>query len=145
MSLKYCGVFRTERLDSRPGGLGLFAFDVAGESRIVIKPNHMLRKSFLMTLKPGASFEYEQRHNPIWPELQDVLRKHGVQNYSIFIDRSDNQRLFGYAEIESEELWRRIGENDTCRRWWNYMKDLMLTNDDASPVAIDLVEVFHLE
>ena len=98
-----------------------------------------------MTLKPGAWIEYERRHNPIWPELQDVLRSHGVHNYSIFLDRSSNKRLFAYAEIESEELWHRIAETDVCRRWWSYMKDLMLTNEDDSPVTVDLVEVFHLD
>ena len=31
------------------------------------------------------------------------------------------------------------------QRWWRYMQELMLTNEDSSPVAIELVEVFHLE
>ena len=98
-----------------------------------------------MTLKPGAWIDYERRHNPIWPELQDVLREYGVHNYSIFFDRSSNRRLFAYAEIESEELWKGIAETEVCRRWWSYMKDLMLTNDDDSPVTADLDEVFHLD
>ena len=46
----------------------------------------MVRKAFLMTLKPGHQAEYQRRHNPIWPELQQVLREHGVRNYSIFLD-----------------------------------------------------------
>ena len=105
----------------------------------------MIRKAFLMTLKPGAESEYEKRHNPIWPELQEVLKSHGVQTYSIFLDRSSELKLFAYAEMDSEELWRRIAETDVCQRWWSHMKDLMLTNADDSPVATDLKEVFHLE
>ena len=104
----------------------------------------MIRKAFLMTLKAGQQDEYERRHNPIWPELQDVLREHGVRNYSIFLDRQTDV-LFAYAEIESEELWRRIAETAPCRRWWAHMKELMLTNADDSPVAVELDEVFHLE
>jgi len=104
----------------------------------------MVRKAFLMTLEPGNQEEYEKRHNPIWPELQQVLREHGVSNYSIFLDRNTD-RLFAYAEIESEEQFRVIAETDVCRRWWAYMKDLMLTNPDDSPVALDLIEVFHLD
>lgn len=104
----------------------------------------MIRKAFLMTLKPGAEAEYEKRHNPIWPELQAVLKSHGVKTYSIFLDGSDELKLFAYAEIESEELWQRIADADVCRRWWAYMKDLMLTNPDDSPVVADLKEVFHL-
>jgi len=56
-----------------------------------------------MKLKPGCREEYERRHKPIWPELQKVLKEHGVHNYSIFLER-DTNRLFAYAEIESEEL-----------------------------------------
>ena len=104
----------------------------------------MIRKSFLMTLKPGAWIEYEKRHNPIWPELQEVLKNHGVHNYSIFLDRNSNRRLFAYAEIESDEMWGRIADTDVCRRWWSHMKELMLTNPDDSPVAVTLDEVFHL-
>lgn len=104
----------------------------------------MIRKAFLMTLKPGAEAEYQKRHNPIWPELQAVLKSHGVKTYSIFLDGSDELKLFAYAEIESEELWQRIADSDVCRRWWAYMKDLMLTNPDDSPVVADLKEVFHL-
>ena len=104
----------------------------------------MIRKAFLMTLKPGHQEEYEKRHSPIWPELQEVLREHGVHNYSIFLD-GKSDRLFAYAEIESEELWRRIAETEVCRRWWAYMKDLMLTNADGSPESLDLIEVFHLD
>ncbi|MGH9832090.1 MAG: L-rhamnose mutarotase [Blastocatellia bacterium] len=104
----------------------------------------MIRKAFLMALKPGNREEYECRHNPIWPELQEVLKQHGVRNYSIFLDR-ETDRLFAYAEIESEELWRQIAQTDVCRRWWAHMKDLMLVNEDYSPRAIDLKEVFHLD
>lgn len=104
----------------------------------------MIRKAFLMTLKPGNQEEYEKRHNPIWPDLQHLLREHGVHNYSIFLDRKSD-RLFAYAEIESEELWQRIAETEVCRRWWAHMKDLMLTNADDSPEALDLYEVFHLD
>lgn len=104
----------------------------------------MIRKALLMKLKPGHQGEYERRHDPIWPELQLVLQQHAVHNYSIFLDRGTD-RLFGYAEIESEELWQQITETDTCRRWWSYMKELMQTNADDSPLVVALDEVFHLD
>lgn len=104
----------------------------------------MIRKAFLMMLKPGNREEYERRHNPIWADLQRVLKEHGVHNYSIFLDR-DSDRLFAYAEIESEQLWEQIAHTEVCQRWWVYMSDLMLTNDDLSPAAVDLDEVFHID
>lgn len=104
----------------------------------------MIRKAFTLSLKPGNQGEYERRHNPIWPELQVVLEAHGVSNYSIFLDRGTD-RLFAYAEIESETLWQRIAATEVCRRWWSTQKDLMLTNEDDSPATVDLDEVFHLD
>lgn len=103
----------------------------------------MIRKAFLMKLKPGCQAEYERRHNPIWPELQSVLKQHGAENYSIFLDRNTDS-LFAYVEIQSEELWAQIANTAECLRWWSYMKELMLTNPDESPVAVTLDEVFHL-
>ena len=104
----------------------------------------MIRKAFVMILKPGNQREYERRHKPIWPELQEALRRHSARNYSIFLDR-ETDRLFAYVEIESEELWAKIAQTEVCRRWWTHMRDLMLTNDDDSPLAIHLEEVFHLD
>ena len=97
-----------------------------------------------MTLRHGLEDEYEKRHNPIWPELQKVLKEHGVHNYSIFLDRNSS-KLFAYAEIESDELWSKIAQTAVCQRWWSYMRDLMFTNSDDSPVTEVLDEVFHLD
>lgn len=104
----------------------------------------MIRKAFMMQLKPGSRVEYERRHNPIWPELQTVLQEHGVCNYSIFYDDATD-RLFAYVEIESEERWQQIAETEVCKRWWAHMSDLMLTNPDQSPVSTELDSVFHLD
>lgn len=103
----------------------------------------MIRKGFLMRLHPGNEAEYERRHTPIWPELQAVLNAHGVHNYSIYLE-GEAGMLFAYAEIESEERWQQIAQTEVCQRWWAYMKDLMQTNADNSPVAVELREVFHL-
>lgn len=97
-----------------------------------------------MTLKPDNQATYQARHNPICPALLDALKKNGVRNYSIFLD-PETDRLFAYAEVESEELWQKIAETEACREWWSHMKDIMLTNADDSPVAVDLREMFHLD
>ena len=103
----------------------------------------MIRKAFVMSVHEGREQEYEQRHNPIWPELEAVLKAHGVHNYSIFLDPATRQ-LFAYAEIEDEVRWAAIAATPECRRWWHHMADVMPSNPDASPVAGDLREVFHL-
>ena len=104
----------------------------------------MIRKAFVMSLNPGRKEEYQRRHNPIWSELEALLKEHGVSNYSIFF-LEETRQLFAYVELASEERWNAIADTEVCKRWWSHMSDLMPSNEDQSPVSTDLVEVFHLD
>ena len=104
----------------------------------------MIRKAFRMSVHAERHEEYARRHNPIWRELEDTFRAHGVISYSIFLD-PDTSELFAYAEIESDARWDAIAATDVCQRWWRHMRDLMPHHPDDRPVAGDLREVFHLE
>jgi len=97
-----------------------------------------------MSVNPGAEAEYARRHQPIWEDLAAILKAHGVRNYSIFLHPGTRQ-LFGYAEIEDEARWQSIASTEVCRRWWRFMADVMPSNPDHSPVAVNLNEVFHLD
>ena len=103
----------------------------------------MLR-GFKMKLFPGMEEEYEKRHNALWPEMKEMIHEYGGKNYSIFLDRETNT-LFGYLEVESAERWAESANTEICRKWWHFMADIMETNPDESPVAIDLQQVFHLD
>lgn len=104
----------------------------------------MIRKAFVMSVHPGREADYARRHQPIWPELEAVLKAHGVHNYSIFL-HAETRQLFAYVEIEDEARWAAIAQTAVCRRWWQNMGDVMPSNADHSPVANGLKEVFHLE
>ncbi|MCX7592087.1 MAG: L-rhamnose mutarotase, partial [Kiritimatiellae bacterium] len=56
-----------------------------------------------------------------------------------------SSRLFAYVEIEDEERWAQIASTPECKRWWAYMRDIMPSNPDNSPVSSPLREVFHLD
>ena len=103
----------------------------------------MIRKAFVMSVHAGQEQEYARRHQPIWKELEDVLRAHGVHNYSIHL-LPETRQLFGYAEIEDEARWQAIAGTEVCKRWWKHMADVMPANPDNSPVAQSLTEVFYL-
>lgn len=103
-----------------------------------------IRKAFTMKLKAGFEEEYERRHNPIWPELERVLKEHGAHRYAIFLE-PETGVLFGCVEIESEERWAAVARAEVCRRWWAHMAELMETHPDNSPVARELRGVFYLE
>lgn len=101
-------------------------------------------KGFKMKLFPGKEKEYERRHNLLWEEMKEMIHEYGGNNYSIFLDKETNI-LFGYIEIREETLWNKSTDTEICRKWWNYMADIMETNPDNSPVSIDLNMVFHLD
>lgn len=96
-----------------------------------------------MSVHPGFEEEYEKRHNPIWAELEAVLREHGVVSYTIFL-HAETRQLFAVVEISDEALWRTLPENAVCKKWWKYMAPIMPSREDHSPIAIPLKEVFRL-
>lgn len=104
----------------------------------------MIRKAYVMSVYPQFTVEYAQRHNPIWPELEETLKKHGVISYTIFHHPETNQ-LFGYVEYEDEARWNAVAQTEICRKWWAYMKEIMPSNPDNSPVSLEITEVFHIE
>ena len=104
----------------------------------------MVRKGFKMFLYPGMAEEYEKRHNALWDEMKDMIHEYGGHNYSIYLDKETNV-LYGYLEVEDEERWAKAADTPINRKWWDYMADIMETNEDNSPVCVDLTPVFHLD
>lgn len=103
----------------------------------------MMKKAIRMKLFPNKEQEYKKRHDELWPEMRKLLKDHGAISYSIFLDRETNY-LYGYLEIEDEEKWSKVSNAEINKRWWDYMKDLMETNPDNSPITVDLIKVFDL-
>ncbi|TLU75878.1 L-rhamnose mutarotase [Mannheimia varigena] len=104
----------------------------------------MIRKAFVMQVNPDAHAEYKKRHDEIYPELVTELKNHGSHHYSIFLDKERNL-LFGYVEIEDEARWNAIAKTEACQKWWAFMKDIMPSNPDNSPISQELEQVFYLD
>mgnify|MGYP000843913206 CR=1 FL=1 len=104
----------------------------------------MVRKAFKMKLYGGRAAEYKRRHDALWPEMIEMIRRYGGHNYSIFLDE-ETGILFGVIELADEALWEKSADDPVCRRWWDHMADIMETNPDNSPVSIPLLPVFHLD
>lgn len=99
--------------------------------------------AFKMQLNPGMEAEYRRRHDEIWPELADLLHEAGVSDYSIHLDR-ETDILFGVLTRRKDHGMAGLPDHPVMKRWWAHMADIMATNPDNSPVARDLVTVFHL-
>lgn len=103
----------------------------------------MQRHAFKMFLNPGVEAEYKRRHDEIWPELSALLREAGISNYSIHLDTETNT-LFAYLERRENHTMDSLPNSPIMRRWWDYMKDLMRTDADGTPVAVPLSELFFM-
>ena len=96
-----------------------------------------------MQLNKGAEAEYKKRHDNLWPELIALLKSKGISEYSIFLDETTND-LFGILKIDDAAMLDNLPEHPVMQKWWLYMKDIMESNPDNSPVSIPLKEVFYL-
>lgn len=100
--------------------------------------------AFKMKLKPGFREEYIKRHNEVWPEIADLIKKSGISDYSIFLDEETNI-LFGVQKQSGGLSSQELGSVEIQQKWWDYMSDIMEVNPDNSPVTVFLEEVFFLE
>ncbi len=104
----------------------------------------MKRNAFKMKLRKGCEAEYKARHDALWPELLKELEDAGVSDYSIYLDE-ETLTLFAFQKLKDYNTASGLASKEIVKKWWKYMGDLMDTNPDGSPVAADLVEVFHMD
>jgi L-rhamnose mutarotase len=104
----------------------------------------MHRLAFKMKLHAGQTAEYKRRHEQLWPELKQLLKQEGIEDYSIFLDEETNY-LFGVLKINNPDAMNELPRHPVMKKWWAYMKDIMDSNPDNSPVSVSLKEVFYLE
>ena len=103
----------------------------------------MERVAFKMKLHKGLEEEYKKRHDALWPELETLLKSYGISEYSIFLD-GDTNSLFGVMKVEDKQRLDYLPAEPVMQKWWAYMKDIMESNPDNSPVSVSLQEVFFL-
>jgi L-rhamnose mutarotase len=103
----------------------------------------MQRVAFKMKLFKGYEDEYKKRHDELWNDLKELLKQGGIKDYSIFLDEETNS-LFAYLRIDDTKRLDELPKEPVMKKWWSYMKDIMETNEDNSPVVMSLKEVFYL-
>jgi len=105
----------------------------------------MEKYAWKATVKRGSLSEYCCRHDEIWPELVEVLKKAGIQNYTIW---NVGEELFGYFECENgaEYAARIQSESPIVDKWNEFMKDVMIMEmDPVTGAQPKLKKVFELD
>ena len=100
------------------------------------------RYAWKAVVLPGMLEEYVRRHDNIWPEMKEVLKKAGIRNYTIW---NVGNELFGYYECDDiAEAARIQAESPVVDRWNEYMKDVMLMEMDPETGAQPLMKQVFL-
>ena len=104
----------------------------------------MEKYAFKMQLNPGRLEEYRRRHDEIWPELVELLRRAGISDYSIYLDEQTNI-LFGVLMRRTDHTMEDLPAHPVMQKWWAHMADIMETQPDNKPVVTELTKVFHMD
>ena len=107
----------------------------------------MQRVGFEMKIRPEMVDEYKQRHDDIWPEMSDALRRTGWRNYTIFF--KDDGTLFGYVECDEsfEASQAGMAKEGVNERWQDDMVPFfqLPEGEHADENMIVWREVFHAD
>lgn len=107
----------------------------------------MKRVGFLLKVRQDRIEEYKKRHQHVWPEMQEALRKNGWHNYSIFM-REDGL-LFGYFEAAEsfEASLDGMSKEEINNKWQDSVADLFesIGGQHADQSMLEIEEIFHLD
>ena len=84
--------------------------------------------AWVLEVRPGYEDEYKKRHDEIWPEMLEALRKAGIRNYNIF---RHGLTLFGYFETDDlEASIKAISADPVNAKWGEWMGPIMKIEAD---------------
>ncbi len=96
-----------------------------------------------MFIKEGTPDEYLKIYISICPVLVVALKDVGISDYYIFLDEG-TRTLFASYNINAPFDDLILSSDEVMKKWWLYMKGLMVTNIDNSSRLIKLKEIFNL-
>ncbi|GAA0513355.1 L-rhamnose mutarotase [Paractinoplanes deccanensis] len=101
-----------------------------------------MRYCFNLQVRPERMAEYVERHQAVWPEMQQALRATGWRNYSLFL-REDGL-LIGYVEADDLAASQAaMAALDVNTRWQAEMAPFFAGTSPTDGFPL-LTEVFHL-
>lgn len=104
----------------------------------------MSNYAWVLEVRPGYEEEYKKRHDEIWPEMLEALRRAGIRNYNIF---RHGLTLFGYFETDDIDAARNAISTDPVNaKWGAYMAPIMKIDIDPGSNFPYLLPIqFHMD
>ena len=94
-------------------------------------------KFALIDDSPETRREYKRRHDEIWPEMLDMMKRGGLRNYNIW--NVGTMLIEVYECDDPEKLSEVVSTSEVKKRWDAYMSDILVYNEDGSATPLDLM------
>jgi L-rhamnose mutarotase len=104
--------------------------------------SEIIRKAFILKLKPDMLDQYIYWHDNIWPELQQEIASQGIAEISLF---QLDDMVFLHSRVTDPEAWTRLWDSEVHHRWGELMDPMMHYRDDGVVDARELREIWHFE
>ena len=90
---------------------------------------------------------YIEYHANPWKEVNEMIKKCNIENYSIFLK---DDYLFAYFEYVGDDFdvdMAKMAEDPRTREWWNVVKPAQIPLDTRKEGEwwADMQEVYHLD
>ena len=105
----------------------------------------MEKHAWKATVKDGCIEEYIKRHDNLPEDMQNLLHKAGITNYTIW---NVGNELFGYYECKHsiDFASKTQNESEIVKRWDEYIADILVMEKDPVTGAQPLLKkVFDFE
>lgn len=116
----------------------------------VQKTSAPMRYGMVTGLKPEKIEQYKKLHASPWPEVQKRISECNIQNYSIYLQKIDNQYfLFSYFEYSGSDFdadMKKMAADTTTQRWWRETDPCQMPLKEAlakHQIWTSMEEVFH--
>ena len=114
-----------------------------------IKPQ---RFGSVIGLKPEKAEEYIRLHANTWPEVLAMIRECNIRNYSIYLGKLDDGKLylFSYFEYTGRDFqadMKKMAADANTQRWWKLTDPCQVPQKDRKPGEhwMTVREVFHAD
>lgn len=95
-------------------------------------------------LKPEKVKEYIELHRNVWPEVQELISKSNIRNYSISIRGTELYTYYEYVGDDYEKDMKIQEDSPIVQKWWTYTRPCFLYHDEGKYYD-ELEEIFYLE
>ena len=114
------------------------------------KSSSPLRYGMVTGLNPDKIEDYKRLHASPWPEVQKRITECNIRNYSIYLQKIDNQYyLFSYFEYTGSDFYadmKKMAADSMTQKWWKETDPCPLPLKEAlakHQIWSSMEEVFH--